>query len=118
MAFICVDDMQELPLAQVDAAINASLPPYAMPLFFRFSHDDIDVTATFKHQKQRLANEAFDPRRIPTSDKTFFRACARRSMFPDTCMPRRGEVGIDVEKGYLELTSDLYNQIVGGEVLL
>ncbi|NWI08120.1 S27A3 protein, partial [Crypturellus soui] len=39
------------------------LPPYAWPRFLRLQ-ERLDVTATFKQQKGRLAREGFDPARV------------------------------------------------------
>jgi fatty-acyl-CoA synthase len=40
--------------------INGRLPAYARPLFLRLS-PTLEVTATFKHRKQTLVREGFDP---------------------------------------------------------
>jgi len=56
-----------LDLDAVAEALKA-LPPYARPLFLRHGAA-IDVTATFKHQKQGLIEDGFDPARI--SDPLF-----------------------------------------------
>jgi fatty-acyl-CoA synthase len=45
------------------------LPPYARPLFLRIQ-DRIAVTATFKHQKNELVREGFDP--AATDDVIYF----------------------------------------------
>lgn len=39
--------------------LNEELPPYAIPVFIRFSGYS-DVTATFKHQKYKLKKEGYD----------------------------------------------------------
>ena len=45
------------------------LPPYARPLFLRVM-DKIETTATFKHTKNQLGREGYDP--TATSDAIFF----------------------------------------------
>jgi len=55
------------------------LPSYARPLFFRIK-DRIAVTATFKHQKNDLAREGFDPRATP--DTILFDDPERQAIVP------------------------------------
>ena len=43
--------------------VAASLPTYARPLFVRISQT-LELTGTFKHRAQALAQDGFDPRRI------------------------------------------------------
>ncbi|NXE57600.1 S27A3 protein, partial [Casuarius casuarius] len=40
------------------------LPPYARPRFLRLQ-ERLEMTETFKQQKVRLAQEGFDPARVP-----------------------------------------------------
>jgi fatty-acyl-CoA synthase len=49
-----------LDLAELRKHLARLLPSYARPLFLRIQ-DRIAVTATFKHQKNELIREAFDP---------------------------------------------------------
>ena len=58
-----------LILPKLRKHLARSLPAYARPLFLRIQ-DRIDVTATFKHQKNDLAREGFDP--AATSDAIYF----------------------------------------------
>jgi fatty-acyl-CoA synthase len=58
MAAIVVDD--RFDLGRFHAVLAESLPDYARPLFLRICRE-IDVTGTFKFQKQDLAREGFDP---------------------------------------------------------
>ncbi|HLH51224.1 MAG TPA: long-chain-acyl-CoA synthetase [Roseiarcus sp.] len=52
-----------LDLDRLRRFLAEALPPYARPLFLRI-RPDIEVTATFKHQKQALMRDGFDPSRI------------------------------------------------------
>ncbi len=49
--------------------LEAALPAYARPLFLRLC-GELQVTETFKHKKQALIAEGFDPARVP--DPLFF----------------------------------------------
>jgi len=55
------------------------LPPYARPLFLRIT-DRIEATATFKHTKNDLKREGYDPAAI--SDPIFFDDPARAAFVP------------------------------------
>ena len=50
----------DFDVAALRRHLAASLPEYARPLFLRL-RGAIDVTATFKHKKQELAAQGFDP---------------------------------------------------------
>jgi fatty-acyl-CoA synthase len=52
-----------LDLESLSRTVAAALPAYARPLFLRI-RASLDVTATFKHQKQTLMREGFDPNQI------------------------------------------------------
>jgi len=54
---------EALDLSAVAAELRAKLPAYARPLFLRI-RPSLDLTSTFKHQKQDLVREGFDPARI------------------------------------------------------
>jgi fatty-acyl-CoA synthase len=58
MAALAVDGA--LDLTELRQHLARVLPSYARPLFLRIQ-DRIVVTATFKHQKSKLAHEGFDP---------------------------------------------------------
>ena len=45
------------------AALSERLPAYAQPRFLRLVKE-LDLTETFKHRKQRLQQEGFDPARV------------------------------------------------------
>jgi fatty-acyl-CoA synthase len=49
--------------------LAASLPDYARPVFLRI-REAIDITGTFKPQKQALIREGYDP--AATSDALYF----------------------------------------------
>uniref|UniRef100_A0A8B9CU53 S27A3 protein n=1 Tax=Anser brachyrhynchus TaxID=132585 RepID=A0A8B9CU53_9AVES len=55
------------------------LPPYARPRFLRLQ-ECLEMTATFKQQKVRLAQEGFDPARVP--DPLFLLDEAARAYVP------------------------------------
>jgi fatty-acyl-CoA synthase len=67
MAALVVDGILDLPKLRTHLA--RVLPPYARPLFLRIQ-DRIAVTATFKHQKNELVREGFDP--AATDDAIYF----------------------------------------------
>ncbi len=67
MAAIVCDG--ELDLPQFRKHLARLLPPYARPLFLRVM-DKIETTATFKHTKNQLGREGYDP--TATSDAIFF----------------------------------------------
>ena len=58
MAALVVDGTLDLP--ELRKHLARVLPSYARPLFLRIQ-DRIAVTATFKHQKNELMREGFDP---------------------------------------------------------
>jgi fatty-acyl-CoA synthase len=67
MAAIVANGTLDLPRLRKHLA--DTLPPYARPLFLRIQ-DSIAVTATFKHQKNDLVREGFDP--DASSDAIYF----------------------------------------------
>jgi fatty-acyl-CoA synthase len=50
--------------------LSRRLPAYALPVFIRFCRE-LDVTESFKQQKQRLIREGFDPAIV--RDRLFLR---------------------------------------------
>jgi fatty-acyl-CoA synthase len=62
-----------LDLAALARQIGHTLPDYARPIFLRI-RPSLDVTATFKHRKQDLIGEGFDPARIADPLYVFDRA--------------------------------------------
>ena len=75
--------------------LEANLPPYARPVFLRFS-DAIETTSTFKQRKIELQKEGFDPSSI--AEPLFVRDAASGR--------------------YVALTPDLYAGICAGSVKL
>jgi fatty-acyl-CoA synthase len=69
----------ELDLAAFRSHLIDRLPPYARPLFLRV-RGAMEVTATFKHTKARLAAESYDPSR--TEDRLYFDHPARQAFVP------------------------------------
>ena len=67
MAALVVDGT--LDLAELRKHLVRVLPAYARPLFLR-TQDRIAVTATFKHRKNELTREGFDP--AATDDAVYF----------------------------------------------
>jgi fatty-acyl-CoA synthase len=65
-----------LDLAALRKHLARSLPPYARPLFLRIT-DRIEATATFKHTKNDLKRQGYDP--AATSDAIFFDDPARQA---------------------------------------
>ena len=62
MAAISVDE--QFDLASFMRRIGKRLPEYARPLFLRIC-GSMEITDTFKHKKQALAAQGFDPRICP-----------------------------------------------------
>ncbi|NXY00317.1 S27A3 protein, partial [Centropus bengalensis] len=59
--------------------VEQLLPPYARPRFLRLQ-ERLAMTETFKQQKVRLAQEGFDPARVP--DPLFLLDEATRAYVP------------------------------------
>mmetsp|Transcript_54410 Transcript_54410/g.127217 ORF Transcript_54410/g.127217 Transcript_54410/m.127217 type:complete len:606 (+) Transcript_54410:155-1972(+) len=60
-------------LAELYSALDEELPEYAQPCFLRVSEGDVDATATFKHRKRALAEQGFDPTKMPKGTSLYFR---------------------------------------------
>ena len=56
-------------LAALRRHLDASLPPYARPVFLRV-RTELEMTATFKHRKDELARAGYDP--AATADAIWF----------------------------------------------
>lgn len=67
MAALVVDG--ELDLKALRQHLSAALPRYARPIFLRMS-SAVELTSTFKHAKQELARQGFDPAAVP--DPVYF----------------------------------------------
>lgn len=61
MAALVIDG--NLDLGALGRHVETALPPYARPLFLRIQ-ENLEITETFKHKKQILAMQGFDPRKI------------------------------------------------------
>ena len=77
MATIVADGALDLAALRTHLALR--LPAYARPLFLRIK-DRIEVTATFKHKKNELAREGYDP--AATQDALYFDDPARQAFVP------------------------------------
>ena len=75
MAAIVAKDGFELP--QLQLYLTHRVPEYAQPTFFRICAN-IEATATFKPQKQRLVDESYNPR--VTSNPIYFYNRSLRSI--------------------------------------
>jgi fatty-acyl-CoA synthase len=82
-------------LDAIALALRAALPDYARPVFLRVK-SSLDVTATFKHQKQALMREGFDPTQIADPLYLFDRA---RSAY----VPLDRDLFAAIESGALRL---------------
>jgi fatty-acyl-CoA synthase len=74
--------------------VERALPPYARPLFLRLS-ETLEITETFKHKKQALCAQGFDPAQI--EDGLYFAPPGA---------------------GYVALDDATYQRICGGEFRL
>ncbi len=82
-----------LDLAKFKAHVEKNLPTYARPIFLRLQ-GEIEVTGTFKHRKIELVKEGFDPKLI--KEQLYF-------LDP-------------VDGHYVNLTAELFDRIMAGEV--
>ncbi len=82
-----------LDLGALRDHLGRRLPPYARPLFLRIK-DQIEITATFKHRKNDLVQQGYDP--AATNDPIYFDDPAGA--------------------GYVPLTATLYQRIQAGQV--
>jgi len=67
MAAVVIDD--DFDLEAFRTYLNRSLPHYAQPLFLRIQ-SQLQVTATFKHMKNDIIRDGYDP--ASTSDAIYF----------------------------------------------
>ena len=68
-----------IDLAALRAHLVKELPAYARPLFLRL-REEIEVTATFKHRKNALVDDGYDP--DATSDPIYFDDAGRGAFVP------------------------------------
>jgi acyl-CoA synthetase (AMP-forming)/AMP-acid ligase II len=71
MASIVVQDHTQIDWTHFHAECVAHLPSYARPLFLRIQNQ-IQTTATFKHQKNQLVKEGFNPANMTSDDLHFY----------------------------------------------
>jgi fatty-acyl-CoA synthase len=93
MAAIVADETFDLGVLRTH--LSDRLPEYAQPLFLRV-RDHLDLTATFKHTKNTLAHDSFDP--AATADEIYFNDRRRQA--------------------FVRLDKPLYEQICGGRIRL
>jgi fatty-acyl-CoA synthase len=77
MAAIAVD--RKLNLEAFWTHLTSCLPSYARPLFLRIQ-SEFQVTATFKHTKNDLVREGYDPAATP--DRIYFNDAERHTFVP------------------------------------
>ncbi|XP_015175020.1 PREDICTED: long-chain fatty acid transport protein 4-like [Polistes dominula] len=88
-----VDPENLIDFKALAEGLDKALPSYARPIFLRIVKE-IEMTTTFKLKKINLQKEGFDPNKI--QDKLYFRS----------------------DKGYVEVTPELYQQIISGNIRL
>ena len=77
MATIVADE--GIDLASFRTHLAERLPDYAHPVFLRV-RDQLDVTATFKHAKNALVRDGYDP--VAVGDAMYFHDRARQAFVP------------------------------------
>ncbi|XP_006870743.1 PREDICTED: long-chain fatty acid transport protein 6-like [Chrysochloris asiatica] len=95
MASIILKPNMSLDLKKVYDQVVMFLPGYACPRFLRIQ-EKMETTGTFKLQKIQLVEEGFNPLKI--SDPLYFLD--------------------NLKKSYVPLTTELYDQIILGEIKL
>ena len=89
-----VDPDSLLDFKALAEGLDKSLPSYARPIFLRIVKE-LELTSTFKLKKIHLQKEGFDPNKI--QDKVYFRSG---------------------NKEYVEVTPELYQEIISGTAKL
>lgn len=89
-----VDPDSLLDFKALAEGLDKSLPSYARPIFLRIVKE-LELTSTFKLKKINLQKEGFDPNKI--QDKVYFRSG---------------------NKEYVEVTPELYEEIISGSAKL
>jgi fatty-acyl-CoA synthase len=77
MATIVAD--RALDLAALRVHLVDRLPAYARPIFLRI-RDELDMTTTFKHVKETLVREGYDPTVV--IDRLYFNDRERQAIIP------------------------------------
>lgn len=75
-------DISKFPWSSLHYQMTANLPPYARPIFFRFQKE-IPITGTFKHKKEDLVKEGFNPQAVG-DDVLYFYSSAQGEYQPLT----------------------------------
>ena len=89
-----VDPECHLDFKALAEGLDKALPSYARPIFLRIVKE-LEMTSTFKLKKINLQKEGFDPNKI--QDKVYFRSGS---------------------KEYVEVTPELYQEIISGTAKL
>lgn len=89
-----VDPDSLLDFKALAEGLDKALPSYARPIFLRIVKE-LEMTGTFKLKKINLQREGFDPNKI--QDKVYFRSG---------------------NKEYVQVTPELYNEIISGTAKL
>lgn len=89
-----VDPDSLLDFKVLAEGLDKALPAYARPIFLRIVKE-LELTGTFKLKKINLQKEGFDPNKI--QDKVYFRSG---------------------NKEYVEVTPELYEEIISGTAKL
>jgi len=87
-------DINKFPWNSLHYQMTANLPPYARPIFFRFQKV-IPITSTFKHKKDDLVKEGFDPSAVGDDVLYFFNSS---------------------QNDYQLLTESIYRNIIEGKI--
>lgn len=85
-----VDPDSLLDFKALAEGLEKALPAYARPIFLRIVKE-LEMTGTFKLQKMNLQKDGFDPNKV--QDKMYFLAG---------------------NKEYVEITPELYQEIISG----
>jgi fatty-acyl-CoA synthase len=93
MAAVVAD--RDLNLSALRLHLADRLPPYACPLFFRIC-GDLQMTGTFKHIKNDLTRDGYDP--DATSDAIYFNDPKRAGL-----VPLDNALYIRIQNGQIEL---------------
>lgn len=91
MAAIAVGDMATLDVSTLAQKLFVDLPSYAVPVFIRLS-PSVDMTGTYKMQKNRFRSEGYDTRKV--SDPLYILELRERK--------------------YVPLDGDHFEQVMGG----
>ena len=91
-----MDPHKTLDVTNLSQAFDGILPKYSQPVFLRLSTKAVELTGTFKFQKNKLRKEAFDPELCGDEDAVYF-------------FDRR-------QRKYEELNMDVYQKILNNSI--